>query len=371
MKADILIIGGGVIGLSLGWKLLQGGRSVTLLERGETGRESSWAAAGMLAPVGELHFQEENILRLGQESMALYPEFVRELEAFTGLGVGYRTQGSLAISLHADDTAELRHRFQHQQEFGLPVQWMTGTEVQRLEPALSPNVVAGVLARQDHSVDNRRFGRALREAFLKAGGMLLEKTPVEELSLREGAPPLVRTQDQSWDSEVVVLSAGAWSGLIPGIEGALRPLVRPVKGQILTIQGTPGLITHTLRTPDVYMVPREDGRILIGATVEEMGFNRESTVGGVYELLRGAWRAIPGLHETALLETGVGFRPGSRDNAPLLGATGIPGFYLATGHYRNGILHTPVTATYLSRLILRQAIPEFFLDYSPARFHSS
>ncbi|MDH5752182.1 MAG: FAD-dependent oxidoreductase, partial [Deltaproteobacteria bacterium] len=137
-----------------------------------------------------------------------------------------------------------------------------------------------------------------------------------------------------------------------------------------TLQAQPGFLTHTLRTVDVYMVPRADGRVVVGATVEEMGFNRDITVGGVFELLRGAWRALPGVYEMPLLETVVGFRPGSRDNAPLLGETDIPGFFLATGHYRNGILNAPATAVYLSRQITGQSVPEFFGEFSPGRFHA-
>ena len=381
-----LIIGGGMIGLAIGWKLLEAGEPVTLLEQRETGRESSWAAAGMLAPVGEVHFQEEAHLQLGRESMALYPAFIKALESYTGHDVGYRTEGSLGIALDADETAELRHLFEFQRELKLPVTWLSGDEVQRMEPALSHNVVAGVFSEADHSVDNRKLAGALKAAFIKAGGSLHEHTPAGEVVLQDDGPPVVRSGVQKgghssdgektepvpteWHRERVILCAGAWSGLIPGLEGALRPLVRPVKGQMLAIGIPTDMVNYTLRTPDVYMVPRKDGRLLVGATVEEMGFNREQTVGGLYELLRGAWRALPGVYERPVLETWVGFRPGSRDNAPLLGETDVPGLYLATGHYRNGILNTPVTAAFISDLILGKTVPEFLSTFSPRRFIS-
>lgn len=368
MKNGTLIIGGGVIGLSIGWRLLLRGEPVTLLEKGETGREASWAAAGMLAPVGEVHFQEEYNLQLGLESLRLYPQFVEELEAGSGMEVGYRTEGGISISLHADDTAELRHRFEFQQSLELPVRWLSGPEVQELEPVLSPNVVAAVYSPADHQVDNRKLAGALKAAFLKEGGKLHEHTAVEEVILREGSPPLVKAGDREWDFQRVVLAAGSWSGLIPGLAAALRPWVRPVKGQILAIRTEPGTLRHNVRTPDVYMVPREDGRLIVGATVEEMGFNRDLTVGGIFELLRGAWRAIPGLYELPLQETWVGFRPGSRDNAPILGETEIPGLFLATGHYRNGILNTPVTAFHMATAILDGKTPDVLAPFSPRRF---
>ena len=368
MDQGTLIIGGGLIGLSIGWKLLLRGEPVTLLERGETGREASWAGAGMLAPVGEVHFQEDANLRLGRESLRLYPAFVRELEACTGRSVGYRTDGGLKVSLHADDTAELRHLFDYQQKLALPVRWLSGREAQALEPALSHNVVAAVFSPDDHAVDNRLLVDALKAAFLQSGGTLHERTPVEELRLLDDGPPAVRAGGREWRHERLLLAAGSWSGLIPGLDGALRPWVRPVKGQILAIRAPEGLLRHNLRTPDVYVVPRLDGRLVVGATVEEMGFNTDLTVGGVLELLRGVWRALPGVFEMPIHEIWCGFRPGSRDNAPILGETEIPGFWIATGHFRNGILNTPVTAHYLSQAMLGGGLPEFLAPFSPQRF---
>ena len=363
-----LIVGGGLIGLSIGWKLAQQGEPVTLLERGETGREASWAGAGMLAPVGEVHFQEDANLALGRESLRLYPEFVAELEAATGRSVGYRQEGGLKVSLHADDTAELRHLFEYQQKLALPVRWLNGREAQQLEPALSHNVVAAVYSPDDHQVDNRLLVDALKAAFLQAGGTLHEHTPVDEVRLLEDGPPAVLAAGRQWRHERLVLAAGSWAGTIPGLDGALRPWVRPVKGQILAIRAPADLLRHNVRTPDVYIVPRVDGRLVVGATVEEMGYNRDLTVGGVFELLRGAWRAIPGVYEMPIDEIWCGFRPGSRDNAPILGETEIPGFWIAAGHYRNGILNTPVTAHYLSQAILGAPLPEFLAPFSPRRF---
>jgi len=364
-----LIIGGGVIGLAIGWRLLQRGEPVTLLERGETGREASHAAAGMLAIANEVHFQEDLNLLLRLESMRLYPEFVSELEGFTGQAVDYRTDGAIAISLHADETAELRNLYEYQLERKLPVRWLRGEEVRELEPSLAGFVVGGVLCPMDHQVDNRRLVAALRTAFVKAGGQLREHCAVTRVNLGESGPPTVETGEQTWNAQRVVLAAGSWSGLVPGLESWLRPLVRPVKGQMLALRmPAPDFLVRMIKTPDVYMAPKSDGRLVIGATVEEMGFNRDLTAGAMYELLKGAWRAVPSVYELPIDEMWCGFRPGSRDNAPILGETEVPGFYVATGHYRNGIVNTPVTAKYLAGLILDGAQPELLRRLSPRRF---
>jgi glycine oxidase len=360
-----------VIGLAIGWRLLQRGEPVTLLERGETGREASHAAAGMLSVANEVHFQEDLNLLLRQESMRLYPEFVSELEGFAGQSVDYRTHGAIAISLHADETAELRNLYEYQLERNLPVRWMSGEEVREREPRLAGFVVAGVLCPMDHQVDNRRLAAALRAAFLKAGGALHEHCPVTRVSLGEGGPPSVETGEREWRSRRVVLAAGAWSGLIPGLEPWLRPLVRPVKGQILALRmPDSSFLTHMVKSPDVYIAPKSDGRLVVGATVEEMGFNRDLTAGAMYELLKGAWRAIPSVYELPVQEMWCGLRPGSRDNAPLLGDTDAPGFFVATGHYRNGIINAPITAKYMSELILDGKRPELLQRLSPRRFAS-
>ena len=368
MNQGTVIIGGGVIGLAMGWKLLQRGEPVTLLEKGETGHEASWAAAGMLAPVGEIHFQEEDNMRLGMESLRLYPRFVEEVEAASGMEVGFRQEGGLSIALHADDSAELRHKFDYQQALELPVRWLRGEEVLELEPALSPNVVAGVHSPADYQVDNRKLVEALKAAFLKGGGDLHENLPVEEVILHEDSAPTIMAGGKEWRGERVLLAAGSWSGMIPGLSSALRPWVRPVKGQILAIQADPAMLRHNVRTPDVYIVPRLDGRLVVGATVEEMGYNRDLTVGGIFELLRGAWRAIPGVFELPVQETWCGFRPGSRDNAPILGETEIPGFFIATGHFRNGILNTPATIEGMTQVMLDGATPPWLAPFSPRRF---
>ena len=367
MRKSTVIVGGGVVGLGIGWKLAQRGEPVVLLERGVCGREASWAAAGMLAPANEAHFQEDENLHLGQESMALYPDFVAELEEVTGLDVDYRTEGTLSVALDADDTGVLKELYAAQQSYHLPVRWLTGDQARAIEPGLSNYVCAGIFCPMDHQVDNRKLMEALKAAFLKAGGELHENTEVTEIRLN--GERLVCTSEQTWPAERIVLAAGAWSGMIPGLGENVRPPVRPVKGQMLSMMSPgPDFLTHVIRAPGIYIAPKNNGTIVFGATVEEMGFDRNLTAGGQYSLLKGAWETVPGVYELPIKESWVGFRPGSRDNAPLLGETALPGLFVATGHHRGGILFAPATALHMSTLILEGITPEPLKPFDPKRF---
>ena len=366
-KKGTVIIGGGVVGLGVGWKLLQRGEPVTLLERGDTGREASWAAAGMLAPANEAHFQEDENLFLGQESMALYPEFVSELEAFTGINVDYRTEGTLSVALDADDTAVLRELYAAQQKYHLPVRWLSGEEVREKEPGLSNYICAGIDCPMDHQIDNRKLMDALRAAFLKAGGTLHEQTEVTGVSVSDGLSVMAR--EQEWQTKRIVLAAGAWSGLIPGLPDSARPPVRPLKGQMFSLLApAPDFLTHVIRAPNIYIAPKNNGTIVFGATMEEMGFDRQVTAGGLYSKLKGAWETVPGVYDLPIKETWVGFRPSSRDNAPLLGETAHPGVYAATGHHRGGILFAPATAIHMATVILDGVVPDALKPFDPKRF---
>ena len=221
-------------------------------------------------------------------------------------------------------------------------------------------------------MDNRRLVTALQAAFVGAGGDLHEQTAVDELVIDGGRCTGVLAAGECWPAAAVLVAAGSWSGMVGGLPRAERPPVRPVKGQMLAL-GAPDAdyVRHVVRTPDVYIVPKSDGRIVLGATVEEMGFNRDLTAGGVYELLKGAWEAMPGVYDMPIVELWSGFRPGSRDDSPLLGATGVPGLYMACGHYRNGILMTPGTAVHMATLLVDGTTPEVLKPYDPRRFASA
>ena len=370
-----IIIGGGVIGLGIGWQLAKAGTTVTIYDRAEAGRAASWAAAGMLAPLAEAHSEEPELLKLGTQSLARYPQWVRELEVDAEMSIGYRVEGTLIIGLEPDDTHQLRHLYTAQQDLGLDVEWLTGREARGIEPALSPRVTAAIRCESDHQVDNRLMVKALQRAFQACGGVLHENSTVERIVVENGVATGFQTQDGFQTSDILILAAGCWSAQVEGLPDTIIPPVRPVKGQMLAFQMEEGItVKNVIRTvrarypTSVYLVPRTDGRLIVGATSEEMGFDTRLTGGGVFELLRGAWEAVPGIYELPLLETWAGLRPGSRDNAPILGETPIKNLIYATGHYRNGILLTPITAYEIAKLVLTDETSESIVPFRLDRF---
>ncbi len=372
---NISIIGGGVIGLGIGWQLAKAGDSVTIYERDQAGRAASWAAAGMLAPLAEAHTEEPELLNLGCESLSLYSQWVETLEMDAGMCIGYRVEGTLIVGLETDDTDQLRHLYEAQQHLGLDVCWLSGREAREIEPALSPRVTAAIHCATDYQVDNRLMVEALQRAYQASGGVLHENCPIERIVTENGVATGVQMQDGLHEADVVVLSAGCWSAQIDGLPDAIMPPVRPVKGQMLALQMEEGInikaVIRTVRArypTSVYLVPRSDGRLIVGATSEEMGFDTRLTVGGIFELLRGAWEVVPGVYELPVLETWAGLRPGSRDNAPILGKTPIENLIYATGHYRNGILLTPITAYEITKLILTGETSETIAPFQLDRF---
>ena len=371
----ILIIGGGVIGLGIGWQLAKAGAAVTIYEREEVGRAASWAAAGMLAPLAEAHSEEPGLLKLGCESLDRYPQWTAELEADAEMSIGYRVEGTLIVGLEPDDTHQLRHLYEAQQHLRLDVDWLTGREARDIESALSPRVTAAIHCASDYQVDNRRMVTALQRAYQACGGVLHEKSAIERIVIKNGIATGVQVHGGFQKADIVILSAGCWSAQIEGIPDEVMPPVRPVKGQMLALQMEEGItINSVIRTVrarypvSVYLVPKADGRLIVGATSEEMGFDTRLTAGGVFELLRGAWEAVPGIYELPMLETWTGLRPGSRDNAPILGRTPIENLIYATGHYRNGILLTPITAYEIAKLILTDETSETIAPFQLDRF---
>ncbi len=375
INKKIIIIGGGVIGLGIGWQLAKAGASVSLFERDQVGRGASWAAAGMLAPLAEAHTEETELLELGVKSLSLYPQWVDELETDAQMCIDYRVDGTLIVGLEPDDTHQLSHLYAAQQQMDLDVNWLTGGEAREIEPTLSPRVTAAIHCVSDHQVDNRKMVNALQRAYLTCGGVLQENSSVEGIVIKDGTLTGVSAEDGTQKCDVVVLAAGCWSTQIKGIPESVRPPIRPVKGQMLALQMEEGVevktVIRTVRAKyptSVYLVPRNDGRLIVGATSEEMGFDTRLTVGGVFELLRGAWEAVPGVYELPILDTWAGLRPGSRDNAPILGKTPVENLIYATGHYRNGILLTPITAYEISKLIMTDETSEAIEPFQLSRF---
>lgn len=341
-----------------------------MFDRGEAGHGATWAAAGMLAAGVETEPGEERLLELTRESQRLWPEFARAVEAASGTSIDYRDEGTLVVALNRDDVARLRFNFEFQRGLGLELDWLTGAEARRREPHLRAGTAAAVFSRQDHQVDNRKLAAALRLAFLGAGGALHEHTDVTAIDVTGGRVAGVVTGERRHAADIVVLAAGAWSRELAGLPEAARPPVRPLKGQMLALcmDADAPILRHVLWAPGVYLVPRRDGRLIVGATTEEKGFDRSLTAGGVFALLEAAWRAMPAIEELAIDEMWVGFRPGSRDDAPILGPTPVEGLVLATGHHRNGILLAPITAAAVSTYILKGTLPASIRGFGIDRF---
>ena len=341
-----------------------------VFERAEAGRGASWAAAGMLAAGLEAEPGEEALYALNRASQRLWPDFAAELEDWADTPVFLRREGTLMLALTRDDAARLKFNFGFQRSLGIDLEWLSGTEARRREPYLSPHLAAAIFSPRDHQVENRALVPALRQALTKAGGTLHEGAQVHAIETANGHLAGVRLAGHVHAADIVVLAAGAWSNRIGGIPPELRPPVRPVKGQMVALRMDPAapLIRHVVWSPKAYVAPRSDGRLVIGATVEERGFDPAMTAGGVLALLEGAWRAIPGIEELPIDEMWSGFRPGSRDDAPILGPTGVDGLVYATGHYRNGILLTPITARAISRYILSGDIEDAMRPFTLDRF---
>jgi glycine oxidase len=370
-RPKTVIIGAGVVGLSIAWRLAQSGCQVTVYDRGDAGRGASWAAAGMLAAAVETEPGEERLLALTLESQKRWPAFASELVAASRVSVGYRDEGTMAVALTRDDAEHLRHSYDFQKGLGLELEWLSGADARRHEPHLRPGIAGAVLSPFDHQVDNRLLGRALAVAARRAGAVVNEHCAVREIDLAEKRACGVFTDQGHEEADFIVLSAGAWSRQIGGIPASCLPPVRPIKGQMLALQMDPEtpLLRHVMWLPrGGYLVPRSDGRLLVGATVEERGFDDKVTAGGLLAIIEGAWRVIPGIEELPLAETWVGFRPGSRDDAPILGPSRIDRLVMATGHHRNGILLTPITADLISAYVLTGRLPDTLRPFTPERF---
>jgi glycine oxidase len=386
-SADAVVVGGGVIGLGIAWRAALAGMTVTVVDDAP-GRGASWAAAGMLAPVTEVHYGERPLLQLNLAAAARWPGFAAELEEASGQPVGYRPGGTLAVARDADDNAALEDLYQFQLRCGLEVERLRSRECRQLEPGLAPSIRGGVLASGDHQVDNRALVEALLVACQRAGvrmvpgrvaeltvtgdrvtGVVLAGTGGGGEDAGSGPAPSP-SAGEALAAGTVVLAAGCWSGGIGGLAAEALPPVRPVKGQLLYLRGPADqpLCQGNVRGLEVYVVPRGDGRVVVGATVEEQGFDTQVTAGAVHELLRAALELLPDVAELELTETVVGLRPGSPDNAPMLGPAGPEGLVVATGHYRNGILLAPVTADAIAELLATGQAPELIAPFGPARF---
>ena len=354
---DVVVVGGGVIGLSCAWRLARRGARVAVVERGEPGCGATRVAAGMLAPVGELSFGEPELLELTLAAARAYPAFVADLEDASGMGTGYEQVGALHVALDRDEASQLRRVHDLQCSLELEAEWLPPRRCRELEPGLTPSFHGGVSAPGEAAVDPRMLTLALLAALRAEGAEVRTGTEVVD-GIFEGdrlAGVEVRqaTGTDLLRAETVVLANGAWSGATEWLPEHARPPVRPVKGQVLELRRRDGEppARHILASERVYLVPRGDGRLIVGATVEEMGYDTAVTAGGVHELLREAYRLLPDVAEMELVDAIAGLRPGTPNNLPIVGPGAIAGLVLATGHFRNGILLAPLAAEAVADLL--------------------
>jgi glycine oxidase len=376
---DAAVIGGGLIGLTTAWRLAQRGLDVLVIDP-TPAEAASHAAGGMLAPVSEVKYGEEALLEFALEALRRYPDFVTELEADSGMNVGLRREGTLIVATDAGDRAMLVDLHAFQTKLGLTSTMMTSSECRSLEPMVSPDARCGLLVTSDHSLDNRRLAAALF-AVLATKTVEILRQRVDSIAIAAGTATGV-TLDNGDEivAGVTILAAGPWCGELAGIPAALRTPVRPVKGQIMRMRATARapLPTYSIRGlvngHEIYLIPRADGELVVGATVEEVGFDTTVRAGAVRELLRDARAVMPSVDELELVETIAALRPGSPDNSPIVGATGVDGLFVATGHHRNGVLLAPITADLIAAAVTQTESTQDreLLDLvSPQRFHGA
>jgi glycine oxidase len=371
---EVVVVGAGVIGLAIAWEAAKAGLSVTLVDP-EPGRGAGWAAAGMLAPVGEAHFGEDRLTSLNLAAAEAWPAFAADLEEASGEPLQYTRDGSLLVAADPSDSAAVGELVDYQRALGLPVERLSAAECRRSEPLLSPAIRAGARLLVDGQVDNRKVLAALLDASGTSGVTLVQDQVASVDIAGDSVAGVTLVEDGPRPIGSVVIAAGCRSGQIRDIPDHLLPPVRPVKGLTLRLRaraGTPRLTTTVrglVHGRSCYLVARRDGTVVVGATVEEKGFDTTVQAGAVADLLEDALRLVPSLEEYELVDTAVGLRPGSPDNAPIVGATEVAGLVVATGHYRNGFLLAPLTAhEVVGILTARQHSPGAFSEFGPDRF---
>ncbi len=371
MDSDVLIIGGGIIGLSIARKLrLRGLRRITVLDRGQFGREASFAAAGMLAPQAESN-RIDDFFRICDESNRLYPDFAAELLDETGLDIEFEPSGTLYLAFTENDAEEVRERYKWQKAAGLEIEHLDSGSAKKLEPFISPAVREALFFPNDRQVDNRKLVSALVRFAVLNRIKLVTDAEVIRLSGENGAIIGVETNNGSYNAEKVVLAAGAWTSLIKN-DALTLPAVKPIRGQMLEFSGDHRLMKHVIYSPRGYLVPRIDGRILAGATTEDVGFNKGITESGIEIVKQNGIELAPGLANIKISEKWAGLRPAAGDGLPILGAISeAPNLIVATAHFRNGILLAPITGEIIADLIVDGKSSAYLKSFGPQRFPGS
>ncbi len=348
-RYDAAIIGGGVIGCSIAWRLANAGMRVAIIERGEIGREASWAAGGMLAPLAEAN-KANAFFDLAVASRAMYASFADELREVSGIDIEYRTEGTLYLALTDEDESELEHRWQWQHEAGLNIKKLKADCVLKLEPSLNPKLRWALKFPDDHQVNSRQLMAALEAALAKSNVEILAHTEVDEI-LQAGNQIIgVATSRGEVKANSVIIAAGSWSGLL---HSKLKSHVEPIHGQMIALEMTETALNHVVYSSRGYLIPRLSGIVIAGATTEKIGYEKMNTAGGISAIVEKAVEIVPRASALKINEMWSGLRPGSSDELPILGADPeINGLVYATGHYRNGILLTPITAQAISEFVL-------------------
>jgi glycine oxidase len=366
-KFDVAIAGGGVIGASIALELARAGLRVAVFDRQQPGQEASWASAGIISPAPENPGMIATV-ELGKTSAAMYPEFAARVEEISGQSTGYRRKGTLEALFSHDAKAELSTIIAVHHGLGLKAEPLRAADALELEPALSEEIAAAVLRPEEASIDNRALTAAVLEAARRSGAEFFPGSSVHAIR-REGSRCKGLTlQDEKVEAQWTIIAAGCFSGTIEGA-AAYAP-VRPAKGQMASLRADDLKIERVLWSEKIYLVPRNDGRILVGATVEHVGFDKRVTAGGIEKILSAALELAPGLKNARIEETWAGLRPDSQDHLPILGPTDVDGLLMATGHFRSGILLTPITARLIREWITEQKVSVDWERFSPMRFQN-
>lgn len=365
---EVVIIGGGVIGLSIARELALRGAGVTVVERGQFGQEASWAAGGILAPQVEADRPDE-FFKLACASRDVYPAFSRALEKETGVDVQLDQTGALYLGFTEGDEHEMRRRFDWQTRAGLRVEWLNGEDARRLEGNLSPNVCCALRFPDDWQIENRRLAEALLVSNRSLGVQLIANSEVRSVRIEGGRVTGIETAKTFIEAGTVVIAAGAWTSEIATSTANSAVQIEPVRGQMLCFQAEPAFARHVIYNSRGYLVPRRDGRLLAGSTTEHVGFDKRVTDEGTAAIRSMAFQIAPALQSAAIVDSWAGFRPHAPDDLPVLGPAGdVAGLFYATGHYRNGILLAPITAEIIADAVVEGKSPDWLEIFSPDRF---
>jgi glycine oxidase len=372
-SADVVMVGGGVIGLTIARALAKRGvRGVTLVERGQMHAEASWAAGGILGPQIEAD-RVDDFFQLACASRDLYPAFAKALNEESGTDVELDTTGTLNLAFTDEEESRLRHRYDWQTKAGLAVEWQSAAEALTLEPRISSAVRCALRFPADIQVENRRLVTALAIANERLGVRMISGCEVSELCVAQGRVCGVETSLGRVSAPIVVLAAGAWTSLIKSPDASLPAIeMEPVRGQMLCFKSDPPIAHHLIYSSRGYLVPRRDGRVLAGSTSEHVGFDKRTTDEGMIKIKSMAIEIAPSIASFPLVSSWAGFRPRAADGLPVLGpCEGIEGLFYATGHYRNGILLTPITGELIAKAIVEGVTPPLLRAFSPGRFRST